>query len=386
MIQRFILFCWVSSSLTISTAAFSPLQNARSSPTLSSVRARENVALYMAKSKKKKKPSMAERRKRRQQKSLGGPNPYADLPSPNLDFSRDVVDEADEPIQVANPEAAAEKAQELLKAQRESVNMLTMVKEKIIARLSDGGVRNTLETNGFVIVDSFFGKDEEASASVLKDLLEEGNTMLEKGGMEVDTKNLGKGEYIVPIEGGGKQYTTCPRMVEIVVSATKNVPEAFGESDDEETKSETKSESPESDKPSVLNLNDSACMATLRTFDRKALKASLVLLTGEDDDGVLDAAAEETPLAVIADGDDDKRRLSLHYYIVPDAWDENCGGGLEFEGGAKAGAKLDRLVVFYSDTTKCKAIPWKGSDVDGDSSSKLTIGSSIELHLIAKSK
>jgi hypothetical protein len=329
---------------------------------------------------KKKKPSMADRRKRRSSKSLGGPNPYADLPSPNLDFSRDEVDKADEPIKVANPEAAAEKAKELLRAQRESVNMLTKVKEQIVDRFADAEFRKALETDGFAVVDGFFNKDgDDASASILNQLQLEGATMLDDGDMEVDTANLGKGQYLVSIEGGENQYAKCPRMVEIVVSSTKHISETFGESEDEENEIDHDG-SKSGYKPSVLDLDASACMATLRTFDRKALKASLVLLTGSDDDSALDVSCNEAPLAVIADQEGDKRRLSLHYYVVPSAWNEQCGGGLEFEGGARVDAKEDRIVVFYSDKTKYKAIPWKGSD----DSPELAIGNSIELHLIEK--
>lgn len=382
MIQQLVLLCSVLSLVAISTTtAFSPLYHApfSSSSTMTTcpVRRTEGFALWMATKRKKKKPSMAERRKRRQKKSLGGPNPYADLPSPKLDFSRDTDDEGNqEPIKVANPEAAAEKAKELLKAQRDSVNMLTMVKEKILDRLTNLEFRTTLETNGYAVVDGFFGNDGDETASILAQLEQEGAKMLEEGGMEVDTANLGKGQYVVPIGGGEKQYAMCPRMVEIVVSSTKNVPEAFGESDDDDDDSDTK--------PATLALDDSACMASLRTFDRKALKASLVLLRGSDDDSALDAAADETPLSlVVEDPVTDKRRLSLYYYVVPSSWntgESECGGGLEFEGGTRIPAQQDRLVVLYSDKTKCKAIPWKGSD----DSPELTIGSAIELHLIEK--
>lgn len=330
----------------------------------------------MATKRKKRKPSMAERRKRRQNKSLGGPNPYEGLPSPNLDFSRDEDEEEAAPIQVANPEAAAEKAKELLKAQRDSVNMLTLVKDKIIDRFSDIEFRTNLETNGFAVVDGFFGDDDESeqTASVLDQLREEATTMLQEGDMEVDTANLGKGQYIVSIGGGEKQYAMCPRMVEIVVSGTKNIPEVFGENEEDESSDET-------DKPSTLELDDAASMALLRTFDRKALKASLILLRGSDDDSALDAVEDETPLALVAsDPKTDKRRLSLYYYIVPSTWDEGCGGGLEFEGGTKVATRNDRIVVFYSDKAKYKAIPWKGSD----DSPELTTGNVIELHLIEK--
>jgi len=325
------------------------------------------VVLGMAAKRKKKKPSMKERLKNRREKAKGGPNPYADLPSPNLDFFSN--DEKAEPINVANPEGAAQKAKELLKAQRESVNMLTLVKEQILGRLSESEFRGALEEKGYAIVEDFFGSssndgkdgNQASPASILAQLQGEGSQMLEIGGMEIDTANLGRGQYIASITGGENQYTTCPRMVEIVVSATKHVPEVFGDENNEQA---------------TLALDPSACMATLKTFDRKALEASLALLMGNEN--VDDALDQETPFSVIADKTDDQRKLSLYYYIVPDTWDEQCGGGLEFESGEKVHAKKDRLVVFYSDTTKCKAIAWKGSNGAPETS----IGSSIELHLV----
>ncbi len=367
MMQQLLLSCWLLSALAIRTAAFSPLHKA----TTASVRTTQGIALYMATKRKKKKPSMAERRKRRQKKTLERPNPYADLPSPKLDFSSGDDDEDNAPIHVPNPEAAAEKAKELLKAQRESVNMLTLVKEQIMDRFSDLEFRTELETNGFAVVDGFFGShdDTDQTAAVLTQLQEEAAVMLEDGGMEVDTANLGKGQYVVAMGGGEKQYATCPRMIEIVVSATKNIPEAFGENDTGE----------DTEKPATLELDDAASMATLRTFDRKALKASLVLLQGIDDDSALDA--NETPLSLVAeDPSSDKRRLTVHYYIVPPTWNEACGGGFEFEGGTKVSAQNDRVVVFYSDKTNHKVTPWKGSE----DSPELAVGNVIELHLIEK--
>eukprot|EP00536_Pseudo-nitzschia_multiseries_P016042 jgi/Psemu1/312725/fgenesh1_kg.1006_\ len=376
MVQQQLLlsFCLLS-SLTIS-AAFSPLaapffvQTQTSSAVVKTCvnRNSDGVSLEMAAKRKKKKPSMKERLQRRREKAKGGPNPYADLPSPNLElFSSD--EEKEEPIKVANPEAAAEKAKQLLKAQRDSVNMLTLVKEQIMERLSESEFRGSLEENGFAVIDDFFGSnssddtdEKKASpASILTQLEEEGSRMLEEGGMEVDVANLGKGQYIAPIAGGEKQYTACPRIVEIVVSATKHVPEVFGDDSHEYT---------------TLKLDPSACMATLRSFDRKALKASLALLMGnENADDILE---QDTPFSVMADKVDDQRKLSLNYYIVSDKWDEQCGGGLEFESGVKVHAKKDRLVAFYSDSTKFKSIVWKGSD----DAPETRIGSAIELHLV----
>jgi len=317
---------------------------------------------------------MAKRRQQRQGKSKGLPNPFADLPTVNLDdlppIDLDISkSETEEPIKVNDPTAAAEMAKELLKAQRNSVNMLTMVRERIIERLSDSIVRTELDDKGFAIVDNMFLFGTTNDEKILAELQEEGTRMLQEGGMEVDTTNLGTGEYIIPIVGGEKQYVTCPRMVEIVVSATKHVPEVFNCDNNEESFNK------------CLDLNPSACMATLRTFDRKALKASMALLMGKEDDHVLDNPESTSPLKMIANSDDDHRKLSLYYYIVPDTWDKSCGGGLEFESGV-ANAKRDRLVVFYSDKTKCKAIAWKGSD---DSTATM-VGNSIELHLVNNKK
>eukprot|EP00751_Fragilariopsis_kerguelensis_P002624 CAMPEP_0170809526 /NCGR_PEP_ID=MMETSP0733-20121128/34087_1 /TAXON_ID=186038 /ORGANISM="Fragilariopsis kerguelensis, Strain L26-C5" /LENGTH=336 /DNA_ID=CAMNT_0011165253 /DNA_START=31 /DNA_END=1041 /DNA_ORIENTATION=+ len=330
--QKMLLSCWVLSSMT---SAFSPVNKSSSSSSISN-------------------------KKRNKKKA------FADLPPVKLDFSRS---EAEEPIRINDPTVAAEMAKELLKAQRNSVNMLTMVKERIIERLSDSIVRAELDDQGFAIVDDLFLFGTANNKSILTELQEEGTRMLHEGGMEVDTTNLGTGEYIVPIVGGEKQYVTCPRMVEIVVSATKHVPEVFTCNNNEESVNK------------CLDLNPSACMATLRIFDRKALKASTALLMGKEDDNVLDIPLCTSPLKVIANNDDDQRKLSLYYYIVPDTWDKSCGGGLEFESGV-ANAKRDRCVVFYSDKTKCKTIAWKGND---DSTATM-IGHSIELHLVNNKK
>ena len=325
-----------------------------------------STSLYMAK-RKRKKPSMAQRRHKRQGKMRGQntDNPFKKLPPAKLDFTTVATEnegkgnekKQKDAIHVANPTAAAEKAKELLKAQRQSVNMLTLVKERIDHSLCENTAAiETLRNQGFAIIDNFL--DDE---SILIELEKEGRRMTENGDMVVDTANLGTGEYITPLQGGEKQYAVCPRMVEFVVSSTKHVPEVF---DGEENK---------------IALDTSACMATLRAFDRKALKASLALLTGDDDDGVLDVQEDPSPFDVIATEEDDQRRLSLYYYILPKEWDERCGGGLTFESGV-APAKRDRLVMFYSDSTKCKTIPWKGSD----SSTSTVIGNSIELHLVNK--
>ena len=53
------------------------------------------------------------------------------------DATENAGGEKKQQIHVANPEAAATKAQELLQAQRDSVNMLTRVRECVEKKLSD---------------------------------------------------------------------------------------------------------------------------------------------------------------------------------------------------------------------------------------------------------
>lgn len=361
---------------------------------------------------KKKKPSMAERLRRRQEKSKGDPDPFANVPPANLDFSnssnnnsgtkgteedeeeKETSNEHQQPIRVETPTAAASKAKELLKAQRDSVNMLTRVTERIVERLSDSKFHSELKTQGYSVVDNllFSGDNEDGNADSTRrteeeqllagELQEEGEYMLHEGDMEVDTTNLGSGEYIVPIVGGEQQYKTCPRLVEIVVAATKHIPEVINNNDADD---------------SLLELDPSVCMATLRTFDRKAYKAAMALLVGNDGDSENESSLSSPPFKVVANNDDkngddinDERKLSLYYYIVPDNWEsQQCGGGFEFESsGEVIHAKRDRLVVLYSDTTKFRQLQWKGSDGDefDDNSNAMMIGNSIELHLVNKKK
>ena len=466
----------------VSSFSLSFPSSSTTTPTLMSHRMMTTTTLFMGtgisrpskkktKKRKKNKPSMAERLKRRQNKARGvnvgddggqHVSPFAGLPRTVLDSQQPKKEKSDDssdsttssgsssssddgPIHVENPKAAGEKAKEMLRAQRQSVNMLTFVKEQIDEHLtslspSSNQLWESLETNGYAVIDDFLASKNDRSSSsssassengeddkksvdgtiILPELENEVEKMMtttttkptpssssnEENDelstpiavpmMEIDPLNIGSGEYITSIKGGDEQYTVCPRIVEFVVSSTKNIPEAFavhcengdGRGNDQE---------PASTPSFSLSLDPSACMATLRCFDRNALMASLSLLTGTDDDSVLDDAYEKAPYDVIAkDGVDDKRRLSLYYFIVPETWntssdgdddDDNSsttrdGGGLTFESTSEMVlAKHDRLIFVLSDKTKCKKIPWKGSS---SSSSSNTLASAIELHLIEK--
>ncbi len=246
---------------------------------------------------------------------------------------------------VFDPVAAANKAKELLQAQRESVDMLTKVREKIES-LSSDKVMSALKDKGYFIVDGLFSDN-----AMVEKMEDEGKRLYADGDLEVDVGNLGSGEYTVAIKGGAQQYTKCPRMVEWVVSTTKHCPEILPE----------------------LSLDSTACIANLRLFDRKAFQASLELLTGSDQ--IPETTKPFT--TVVADINEDKRRLSLQYYMVPSTWDEGCGGGLTFENGGSVTAKRDRLVIWRSDKCSLRKEIWKGND-------EVPIGSCIEVHLVGK--
>jgi hypothetical protein len=299
---------------------------------------------------------MAEKRKQRSAKIRRTENPFNKLPPSKLEFQKSsspAVEEAnnnneDGPQRVSDPTAAAQKAQALLRAQRESVNMLTMVRERVEA-LPAPDILSSLEENGYFMVDDFL-KD----ATILDRLYDEAVSMYEGEEMEVDTLNLGSGEYTTALQGGSEQYIKCPRSVELVVSTTKHIPEVM----------------------EGMHLDASACMATLRTFDRKAFKASLALLTGNDDDSDLPPQSEQ-PFGTVATEENDQRRLTLQYYVLPESWEESCGGGLTFDSGGSVSAKRDRLVIFKSDACALRNEAFRGNE-------RNEIGSFIQLHLVKK--
>jgi hypothetical protein len=296
---------------------------------------------------------MANKRKRRQVKQQTQENPAANMPASKLDFKSKPLRTEDTPQRFQDPGAAAEKAKDLLKSQRESVDMLTMVREKIeglpkediLAALEDGP--------GFYVHDGFLGVD-----ATIDSLQTEARSMFEKEEMETDTNNLGSGEYIVSIKGGTEQYTKCRRSIELVVSTTKHIPELF----------------------ESMKLDGSACMATMRGFDYKSLKASKALLLGNEDEEI-DSPSSSYGTVTNLDDATDKRRLTLFYYIVPDSWEEASGGGLVFENGeCHVSAKQDRLVIWKSDSTMFQKDPWKGCAESNE------FGGCIELHLVDQQK
>ena len=277
----------------------------------------------------KRKLSMAEKRKRRAKKLPPRPvtgkpvnfDKFVEMEGEAQQESKQVDDSGDTP--------PTERAKQLLEAQRKSVDMLTHVRERVEA-LDYDKIKSSLDSKGYSVVDDFLQKDY-----IIDELRKEGLALFQKEDMEVDLTNLGSGEYVCKIEGGEEQYVICPRTVELVVSMTKHMAPAFQQ-----------------------NLDPSACMSTMRTYDRKAQQASLELI-GKD--------VPKRALGIVATEEKDSRKISLFYY-------PNEGGGVAFENEQTIPANRDRLFLLKSDSCLHRKEPWNDKELDN--------ASCIELHLI----
>lgn len=303
----------------------------------------------------KSRASMAEKRRMRQAKQRGASreNPFANLPKAKLDFQQQqqpppasATRALDAPEKMSDPVAAAQRAKELLEAQRKSVDTLTMVRAKIESLPSEE-IITSLKERGYFVVDNLLGDD-----GVVEEMSKEAESLYLEGALEVDVENLGSGEYTVAIQGGTQQYPKCPRIVEWVVSTTKHVPEVLPQ----------------------LSLDPSVCMAILRVFDRKAFQASLKLLTGSDQPVDTNTKIFTT---TVGGASNDQRRVSLRYYMVSKAWDSSCGGGISLESGDRVDAQQDRLVIWKSESCSLRKDVWQGHD-------DLPIGPCLEMHLVEK--
>jgi hypothetical protein len=283
-----------------------------------------SLSLFMA----KRKLSAKEKRKRRARQLT--PRPVTGKPV-NFNTKPAVVQE----LQETSPDDAApptQRAQQLLEAQRKSVEMLTLVREKVES-LNYEDIQSSLSSSGYSVIDNFLDQGE-----IIDKLSQEGLDLFEHYDMETDLNNLGSGEYICSIQGGEKQYKISPRSVEFVVSLTKHMAPAF----------------------QGLNLDPSACMATMRIYDKETQQASLNLLPEE--------LIPERPLSIVATDDNDARKISALYYP------SDGGAGITLENGETISGKRDRLILFRSETCIHRKEPWNGSQVD--------YASSIELHLV----
>jgi hypothetical protein len=382
------------------------------------------TALWAAKGKK---VSMAEKRRQRAKRLPARPvsstprRPESDAPNPDQakGTSQSVSDEpaaaeVKETTASTTPSSSTAasdmddddyadsietKAQQLLRSQRESVAMLTLVRERLEA-LPAADIQLALEQQGFWYSDSDTDTATDAgfldSQKISRELQQEGVTLYESGAMSVDMDRLAAGEYSCLLAGGADQYATCPRSIELVVSTTKHVNKAVLSKDEKASASAS------------AVLDDTKCMASMRTFDRQAWKAAQVLLTGKststgiddmDQDGNSSANAgssnDDDDDSSVArpfgrtvtndiDGQKDRRKISLCYYLVPENWSH--GGDMVFQQKTTSDgentevhvpAVRDRLVIWKSDTAMHRQEPWKGTD-------DMPLASCIELHLIEK--
>ena len=79
----------------------------------------------------------------------------------------------------------------------------------------------------------------------------------------------------------------------------------------------------------------------------------------------------------VMDASSDRRRVSLRYYLVSNAWDSSCGGGISLESGDRVEAKQDRLVIWKSESCSRRSEVWYGND-------DLPLGHCLEMHLVEK--
>jgi hypothetical protein len=323
----------------------------------------QHVTLVLSAARKPK-PRMADKRRQRakqQSQQRQSQLPFlTEIPSSQLDFRKSSPPLTTTPYVPAktpdstrdNPSAPAamSKAQTLLDAQRKSIAVLTAVRTSIEQKMSLELVEASLHERGYWYVDNFLDDHE-----IVQQLQDEGATLLENG-MTPDMTNLGSGEYTVALAGGDAQYVLAPRSVEWVVSATKHVPLQL---------------------PS-LTLDNTTCMGVMRTFDRNAYQASRALLTDGDDQ----AEIKPRPFGTVATKEGDQRKITMRYYLVPDAtcWNASSGGGLSFEDSETIYAVRNRLVLWKSDCVAYRPEVWKGSEEEGES-----LASCIELHLISTS-
>jgi len=203
-----------------------------------------------------------------------------------------------------------------------------------------------------------------------------GSSMLD--GMELDLEDGGicGGQYGAAIVGGEEQYVECPRCVEYVVSLTRHLPAKLL-CDEEGTEEDVLG----------FRLDSAASMAGIRTFDRNARASALKLLHADDEDDNDGDTAR--PFEYVVDGKtpDDRRKVTALYYMVPDDWNAQCGGGMtiQTDGGNNEvliEAKRDRLVIFRSDKCLHRMEEWLGAEEGGE---RLDVGSHIRTHFVQSS-
>ena len=330
---------------------------------------RSSTSLYLAKNKKKGKESMAEKRARRQakqQRQVDAPPPL-EVPVTALTLEEEAETEASPSTPQSTTATAADdddanavktKAQELLDRQKESISVLTAVREAVEA-IDEDSLQQALDQQGYYVVDNFL----QTPTALFASMQQEAPALYESNLTSLDTtdNSLGfAGEFLTPLQGGEAQYQLAPRSIEWVVGTTKYIPNR------------------------IPGLDSGNCMAFLRTFDRSARQAARQLFFGEE--GEAANTDEEEPVAsppsVEAPDEGDQRTISLRYYLVDEEWDSSAAGsgGLVFAGTSdtaqhqKVDAQANRLVIYKSKKAVVQKEAWFMGSQDK--------AHCIELHLI----
>lgn len=230
-------------------------------------------------------------------------------------------------------------AQEMVEAQRRSIDMLTFVRQRVES-LPMPTIMKSLVNDGYMVVDNFLASEDAVSK-----IASEGLALFERNMMERDLTKLASGEYVVAVKGGDEQYAVCPRTIETVVSITKHLSSSFSE----------------------FSVDGSNCMAYMRIYDRRSRMASLALLNGED--------VAVQPFGIVTKEENDQRKVTLLYYPMENEW---AGGGITIEQENRlVPAKPDRLILLLSNSCRHRPEYFDGSDGAQQVSC-------LELHLLGK--
>jgi hypothetical protein len=302
---------------------------------------------------------MAEKRKKRGKKFIPKPmeRPKALDQVPKADVWEKTVstDDQVQTVQKAEEESRA-KAASLVDLQRKSVQVLTHTRTQV-ENLPVDQILDAINGGKFVVFDNLLGED------LGREMMEEAQSMFDNNKLELDLNaGITSGEYGAAIMGGKEQYIDCPRSVEYVVSTTRHLAGMLNKAGDGE------------DGNALPNkLDETASLAGLKLFDRKARVSSLALLTGNEGDDTV--SLEKKPFGCLVDKNSDvvdMRKVTAIYYMTPKDWDVGCGGGVTFkdvDGVEKTiEAKNDRLLLFNSEESVHRLEPWIGKDrIEGTS-------------------
>jgi hypothetical protein len=279
------------------------------------------------------------------------PKVLDELPNPDkwdktIASSTNGNDNNDQSIQ-KEEEIARSKAAALIALQKKSVEVLTHVRSRVESLPSDDIVK-AINGGTYIVFDDLLGSE------LCSEMKKEGQTMYLDNKLELDLESgITSGEYVVSIKGGQDQYADCPRSVEYVVSLTRHLAGMLNKLD------------------LGSKLDETASISSLRVFDRKARLSSLALLTGKensDHDAASAPDVDKRPFSCIVNRTDseqvDLRKITAIYFMTPDGWDTECGGGMTFqdEDGNEISveAKNDRLLLFSSEKSLHRAEKWIG--------------------------